>query len=186
MTTPTLKELISNFIVSPDIEVKEPNKIRYVLDKSFFLSWIERSDEDYRFTRMLMDLFVSILERKNIHILVPIDVLLELEKEEKEWVTNKTFLKFLSFVVIIMEINPDEDITSINSVTKLVNKYNEQATSCIVLTIEKDSYVNVGDGLTQIVSPKDLMYTICLMYKVLPKDLQDIYNAWFKKHNFSV
>lgn len=157
----SFKEFISEIINVPEFKVKEPHSVRYIIDKSFFLSWIERVDKDYIFTRMLIDLFVKLKERINLNIIIPVEVLEELASENKKWVKSKPFLKFISFLASdIKRIKPDKP-TAKNSVMVLADKYNEQSIPCVILTAEKGEYENnINKNLTQLATPKDILLCV--------------------------
>lgn len=181
----TFKEFISELITSPDFKIREPHVVRYILDKSFIISLIEGKEINDKFTKALTDLFISILERTKIYILIPVDALIELEKEGKNWVTNKSFLKFINSLASIKEVNPAIEINAVNSVIKLAEKYNQNSTPCLILTLDKEKYKDLESSSNKIniATPREILFTLCFMYDCLPNELRDLYNAWFKSRD---
>ena len=159
----------------------DPTQIRYILDKSFLNGWIENStDTEDNFIKSVMDLFLFLRYRRPVNIVIPVDVLIEMEKEGKRWVSNESFLKLLNALALIKEVNPEIELTAKDAIIKITEKYKEQGIPCVILTRNKIDYSSLDGGITKVTMASEILIAAILMYKVMPQEVKNVYDSWLK------
>ena len=176
-------EILSEIIrATGQTDDTDPTHVRYILDKSFLIGWIEESqDVEDNFIKSIMDLFLFLKYRRPLNIVIPVDVLIEIEIEGKKWVANESFLKLLNAIALIKEVNPEVDLTAKQAVIKIAEKYKEQGIPCVIITKNKSDCSSVDGGVVKVVMANELLIAIIFMYKVMPQEVKNVYDSWLSE-----
>ena len=125
---PALKEIIK--YLEDEGLPKDKNKIKFVIDKSVIVGWIEGKDDDSKATKIFVDLLGFIKKNKvPMDIFLPVDCLIELKKEDKKYVRSPTFIRMINTLFSLIEVNPDEEMNENFAVKELAEEYSPSPAS---------------------------------------------------------
>jgi hypothetical protein len=167
-------------ISSEEIAKFSKDKVIYVLDKDFLKKWIlQGNDLETRFINSLMDLFLSLRLKWNVPIVIPVDVLIELDKEGHKVVKDPAFLSILNFLGTIIEVNPaDTTLTAKDAVITLAKKYKDIPISYLITTPSPELYQEYD---LNVAKASNIFFAMALFYKILPTELKQIIDNWLKQ-----
>ncbi len=176
---PSLKNVIKQ--LEDEGLPKDRSKVKYVIDKSFIIGWIEGTDEDSKATKIFVDLLAFVKKNKiPIDIFLPVDCLIELKKEKKKYVNSLSFIRTLNSLFSIIEVNPDEpDLSGNLAVKELAEEYSKIGYNIIILTLDKDKYT-VAEPKIYVKYPEEILLMFaffCAMWDELYK----LYESWFEE-----
>lgn len=174
----TLKEIIKH--LEREGLPKDKDKVKYIIDKSFLIGWIEGLDDDSKYTKIFVDLLGFIKKNKlPIDIFLPVDCLIALREENKRWVNSETFRRMINSLFSIIEVNPDEDMNEITAVKELAEEYSKMGYDLIVLTLNKKEYDNHNPKI-YIKKPEEILIMVayfCSMFE----PIYQLFESWFKE-----
>src|SRR3989344_8838822 len=103
----SVKDLISALGEELHDYVNKANTV-FIFDETIIEAWIEEKGDKEQVLSIfaLIDLIIDLLRQKQYvqPIIIPIDVLLELEKKGKSYVNNKEFIDAINTFALIKEI----------------------------------------------------------------------------------
>ena len=176
---PSLKEIIK--YLEDEGLPKDKSKVKFVIDKSFIIGWIEGMDDDSKATKIFVDLLGFIKKNKvPIDIFLPVDCLIELKNEKKKYVSSPTFIRMINSLFSLIEVNPDEELSESTAVRELAEEYSKIGYTIIILTLSKDKYVENVTNKIFVKKPEDVLMMVaffCAMFEPLYK----LFESWFEE-----
>lgn len=177
-----LKEIIKTLDTKLDYLSKENT---YIVDKSFIEAWIEEkgSADQVAFVSTFIDLLTHL--KKHIillpNLIVPVDVLNELETDGKKYILDKDFIDAFNTLVKIKEVHPSRIFSGqIESVYEMAKQFEKAKYKTVILTLEKSNYTPTESIFP--LTPKEIFTTIVIIYNLLSDllspDLKKVYDTW--------
>ncbi|MBS3114772.1 hypothetical protein J4448_06760 [Candidatus Woesearchaeota archaeon] len=130
--------------------------------------------------------FIDLLTRLKRHgillpnIVVPVDVLNELEADGKRYVADKDFIDAFNTLIKIKEVHPSRIFSGQNEAVYEMAKQLAKDKKTIILTLDKTGYTPTETIFP--LTPKEIFTTIVIIYNLLSDllspDLKKVYDTW--------
>ncbi|MBI2559382.1 hypothetical protein HYW20_08725 [Candidatus Woesearchaeota archaeon] len=175
---PSLKEIIK--YLEDEGLPKDKSKVKYAIDKSFIVGWLEGTDDDSKATKVFVDLLGFVKKNKiPMDIFLPVDVLIALKKDKKKYVSSPTFIRMINSLFSIIEVDPSVEMDEIVAVKEVAEEYSKIGYTMIILTLDKDKYTENIPKI-YVKKPEDILLMVaffCAMFE----PLYNLFETWFEE-----
>lgn len=155
--------------------------VSYFFDKTILKSWIKDDTKNTCYVRIFMDFMFYIKAKfKDTNNIIPIDVLMELKDDSEDFVTKKSFKRWINFLARIMIVDPDVKLSHSEAVSKIAGVFNKAGYRSCIITLNKELYKKDEERGILVVIPHEILITLMIYYGIGPIQFKSIVDEWLE------